>query len=56
MSTHKQKTAEERVVEELEKERESLERVANSDTAFAPRAEAALEWLAEHSEGDDDGE
>ncbi|MFC6973681.1 hypothetical protein ACFQL1_01715 [Halomicroarcula sp. GCM10025709] len=45
-----------RIASALEDHRDQLEAVAESDTTFAPRAEAALEWLAEHTQEDDDGE
>lgn len=43
----------ERIASTLEAKRDQLEELAASETAFAPRAEAALEWIDEHQEGDD---
>ena len=56
MSTYAEEPREfeERIAEALEEKRESIERIADSDTTFAPRAEAALDWLAEYQEGDDE--
>lgn len=53
MSTQAQlKDQEQRIAEELEDKRESLERIAETDTDFGERAASALEWLAEHQEGE----
>lgn len=43
-----------RIADALSDHQEELERIAESDTTFAPRAESALEWLAEHTEEGDD--
>ena len=47
-----QRDHEQRIVDALEEHREQLEDVAASETSFAPRAQSALDWLEEHTEGD----
>jgi hypothetical protein len=39
-----------RIVDALEPHREGLEEIAATDTPFASRAQAALDWLEEHRE------
>jgi len=47
------KEHEQQIVEALQEKREQLEEIAATETAFAPRAKAALEWLDEHTEESD---
>ena len=46
----------ERIAEALEEHRADIERVAQTETEFAKRAAAALEWLAEQTEDESDEE
>lgn len=46
----------ERIAEELQQRRDDLERLAASDTAFAERAKAALDWLDEYQDGQTSGD
>lgn len=44
-----------RIASALAEHRDQLERIAESETTFAERAQAALDWLDEHTqEGDDE--